>query len=98
MWILPKTGSGAEALIIPVSLVECEMRGKTAVGARTTQAYQMLAVDAACAGPASHEAVKELPTLLMVGRTHLQRRIRVTAFELGEQATGGLVGDEIKRP
>lgn len=63
MWTLLKTGSGAVALIIPVSLVECEMRGKTAVGARATQAYQMLAVDAACAGLASHEAVREPTTL-----------------------------------
>lgn len=43
------------------------MRGKTAVGARTTQAYQMLAVGAACAGLACHEAVRE-PTMLFDGQ------------------------------
>lgn len=77
------------------------MRGKTAVGAGTTQAYQMLAVGAACAGLASHKAVREL-TALYGGRKHpaakLKRSRRIPAFETGEHTTGGLVGDEIKRP
>lgn len=39
------------------------------MGARATPAYQMLAVGAACAGLASHEAVREL-TALLGGREH----------------------------
>lgn len=77
------------------------MRGKTAVGAGTTQAYQMLAVSAACAGLAFHKAVREL-TAPFGGRKHptaqVQRSRRIPAFETGDYTTRGLVGDEIKRP
>lgn len=67
------------------------------MGARTTQAYQMLAVGAACAGLASHEAVRTL-TLSFTDQVggYLQRPRRLLAFKPGLR-NRIVVGDEVKR-